>query len=89
MGLVGTALGLGAGLLFLTFSNPIKDMLIGITESEAAFTQFYQFAELPVHYETSSFVAIVLVSLTMSTLAGFVPALRAGMLKPAEALRYE
>lgn len=89
MGLVGTSVGLGVGYLFLAFRNPIKDALISITESDAAFAEFYQFADLPVHYEMESLLAIVCVSLMMSTFAGLFPAMRAARLKPAEALRHE
>ncbi|MGB0372213.1 MAG: ABC transporter permease [Opitutales bacterium] len=89
MGLVGTTLGLTIGVLIVTFRNPIKNFLIWATQSDVAFAQFYQFADLPAHYESWSFVVIVCVSLTMSTLAALFPAIRASMMNPAEALRYE
>ncbi|MEM9026487.1 MAG: ABC transporter permease [Verrucomicrobiota bacterium] len=89
MGFVGTSLGITIGVLVITFRNPIKNFLIWISQSDVAFAEFYQFADLPAHYESWSFIVIICVSMIMSTLAALIPAIRASRMNPAEALRYE
>lgn len=89
MGVVGTVVGFLGGWFFLIYRNEIKNFLVFVTQSEAAFVNAYQFADLPAHYDTGSLLAIAVFALFMSTCAGLFPALRAARLKPAEALRYE
>lgn len=89
IGLLGTGIGIGAGLVCLHFRNTIIGWFQGWTQSEQAFQAAYFFAEIPVAYQRQDFVLISGFAVVMSTLAGLVPAWRAARLKPAEALRNE
>lgn len=89
IGLFGTLLGVGLGLLALHFRNELVNAVTFITGNRQALVRFYQFANLPVHYAPWDFVRITLASVTLATLAGLLPAWRAARLKPAEALRAE
>ncbi len=89
IGLVGAILGVGGALVALHFRNDVVRALAKITESEAAFLRFYQFADIPVYYLISDFVLVVVFTIILTTLAGLIPALKAGRLKPADALRSE
>lgn len=89
LGLLGNLLGIGFAITALSFRNPIIHTIAKFTGSEATLVKFYQFDNLPVHYSTQDFLVITLSALFLSTLAGLVPAIRAAMMKPADALRFE
>lgn len=89
IGVVGTALGIGGAVLALAYRNEIVQTFARWTKSEAALLEFYQFADLPLRYETSDFVIIISFALVISTLAGLIPAWRASRLQASEALRNE
>ncbi|MDX2110498.1 MAG: FtsX-like permease family protein [Verrucomicrobiota bacterium] len=89
IGVLGTAGGIGLGVLALSFRNPIIHGFARLTNSEATLVKFYQFSNLPVHYTAMDFIIISIASITLATLAGLLPAWRAARLRPAEALRSE
>jgi lipoprotein-releasing system permease protein len=51
--------------------------------------QFYQFTEMPSRTTPSDVLAVCLIVMVFSTLAGVLPALRAARMEPVDALRYE
>jgi lipoprotein-releasing system permease protein len=51
--------------------------------------QFYQFPEMPSRMTLEDVVAVCIVVLVFSTLAGVLPAVRAARMEPVDALRYE
>ncbi len=89
IGLAGTLLGMAGAVLALHYRDPVIATLAAITQSQAALEQFYQFSHLPVYYDPADFILISIATLTISTLAGLIPAIRAAYMKPAEALRSE
>ena len=89
IGLLGTALGIAAALVALYFRNDVVHAILRLTGGEEVLVQFYQFAQLPVHYDPQDFLVISISSLVLTTMAGLVPAWRAARMKPAEALRSE
>lgn len=89
IGIVGAILGCLGGVLAIEFRNQIVGTFASITQSEATLVKFYQFSEVPAHYLFSDFVIIIICSVTIATLAGLLPAMKAARLKPAEALRNE
>ncbi len=89
IGLCGTILGILFALLCLAYRNDIIGLYARLTQSEAAFLRFYQFAEIPVHYLRSDFIVVTVFAILISTLAGLIPAWRAARLNTADALRSE
>jgi lipoprotein-releasing system permease protein len=51
--------------------------------------QFYQFTEMPSRTTPGDVLAVCLIVMVFSTLAGVLPALRAAKMEPVDALRYE
>ncbi|HWA26198.1 MAG TPA: ABC transporter permease [Lacunisphaera sp.] len=89
IGIVGAALGLGAGLAAIAGRNEAVGFLTKITMDRATFERFYQFSNLPANTRPVEVVIILISAVFISTLAGLLPAWRAARLKPVEALRSE
>ena len=89
IGVLGTIFGITIGLVALYFRNDIIYGFAKLTNSEDLLIKFYQFAELPVYYTCSDFLAISISALILTTLAALLPAWHAARMKPAEALRNE
>jgi lipoprotein-releasing system permease protein len=89
IGVIGTAVGVGAGFGILAVRNKIVHGIAAVLNREDTLKQFYQFTDLPSNPQTSDIVAIVIAAIIFSTLAGLLPAWRAARLKPVEALRSE
>lgn len=89
IGLAGTLLGCLLGVFVLHFRTEIVQFLAALSNREETLVRFYKFTEVPAHYMLSDFVAICIASITIATLAGLLPAIRAARLKPSEALRNE
>ncbi len=81
IGLVGTALGAGLGLVV----GRIVDQrhLISLDPS------VYFIDHLPVRFHPLDVAIVILASITVATVATFYPARQAGMLNPVDAIRYE
>ena len=89
IGIVGTFLGLGIGVLFSANINNIKiwlESFVGVTLFNPA---IYFLSTLPSKIFISDVVVIVFMSLILSILATIYPALKASKYNPAEILRYE
>ena len=89
IGIVGTFLGLGIGVLFSANINNIKiwlESFVGVTLFNPA---IYFLSTLPSKIFISDVVVIVFMSLILSILATIYPALKASRYNPAEILRYE
>lgn len=89
IGFLGTFLGVGLALMVLHFRVPIMSFYAQITGNDLNFLGIYDVYDLPVHYLLSDFIIVTLFAVIISTLAGLVPALRAALLNPADALRSE
>jgi len=89
IGIVGTFLGLGIGVLFSANINNIKiwlESFVGVSLFNPA---IYFLSTLPSKIFISDVVVIVFMSLILSILATIYPALKASRYNPAEILRYE
>lgn len=89
VGVVGTILGFAAAFGILSMRDPITDAIFWVVGSKEQAMEFYFFSSLPVHYQQSDLVIIAVFAVVIATLAGVIPAVKAGMLKPVEALRNE
>lgn len=89
IGLAGTLVGLAMGFGVLHVRDDILRWFTQLTQSEAALVRFYQFSHLPSYSDPDYIAAIIGCTITISTLAGLLPAWRAAKLKPVEALRSE
>ena len=89
VGVVGTAAGLALGFTVLHFRNDLVHAITRLTGGQELLARFYQFSELPENTEPRDLLVIVVAALVLSTLAGIIPAVMAGRLKPVEALRSE
>jgi lipoprotein-releasing system permease protein len=89
IGLVGTAAGLGLGLLFCAYIEPIRQFLQYVTGATLFNPEIYFLSQLPVRIESEEVFTVVGMSLCISFLATIYPAWRAAKLNPVETLRYE
>ena len=89
IGIAGTLLGLAGGFTVVHFRNDLVAAITHVIGGKEALERFYQFSQLPAYLAPTDLVIIIVSSITISTLAGLLPAWRAAKLKPVEALRSE
>ena len=89
LGLVGSGIGLAAGLLLVRNINGIADLLGKLSGRPVFDPSIYYFYRIPTETNPWTVAWIVLGAVAIAVLASVLPALRAAMLHPVEALRYE
>jgi lipoprotein-releasing system permease protein len=89
IGIVGTFCGVIIGALFCAYINEIRVFVSGLLGVSLFDPSVYFLARMPAEMTFADVSKIVIMSLTLSLLAGVFPARRAAKLDPAEVLRYE
>lgn len=89
IGLVGTAAGLGLGLLLAANIEALRKGVEALTGQPILVENIYFLSTLPTKTDPREVAVIVLLSVGLSFMATIYPARRAAKLDPAEALRYE
>ena len=89
LGMVGSAAGVGIGLLFVRYINEIEDMLSWVTGREVFDQQIYYFPTIPTIVNPMMVFWVALGAITIAVLASVLPARRASRLHPVRALRFE
>jgi len=89
LGLVGSGVGTVLGLIFVKNINGIAQLLGWLTGRPVFDPSIYYFYEIPAIVNPFTVAWIVGGAMTIAVLASVLPALRAAMLHPVEALRYE
>ena len=89
LGVVGSAAGVGIGLLFVKYINEIEDGLSWITGRRVFDEQIYYFLKIPTQVNPMMVVWVALGAIAIAVLASVLPARRASRLHPVRALRYE
>ena len=89
LGLVGAGLGTILGLLFTYNINAIEKFLTKLTSHELFPRDIYYFSDIPTDIQTMSVVLVNVGAVAIAVLFSVLPALRAAMLHPVRALRYE
>ena len=88
-GVLGTALGIGTGLLVLAYRNDLMQWLSERFGWELFPKELYHLSEIPAATSMFDILLIAVSVMVICTLAGIVPAYRAASLDPARALRNE
>jgi len=89
IGFIGVASGFGSGMLALAYRNQFLHFMNRLTGFELFPASVYGFNDLPAIILPRDVAIICLSSFVICILGGVLPAIRAGRLKPVEALRYE
>jgi lipoprotein-releasing system permease protein len=89
IGVIGVASGLALGMLALIYRNPFLHFMNRMTGFELFPQSVYGFSGLPAIIKPGDVAIICISSFIICLLGGVLPAIRAGRLKPVEALRYE
>lgn len=89
IGVIGSVTGTLAGVLVIFYRNDIMKFASKTFHVELFPKQFYYFDGLPAHIVATDVLIIVGASVVLCTLGALLPALRAALLDPAKALRYE
>lgn len=89
IGVLGVLAGFGLGMLALTYRNEFLHFMNRWTGIELFPAAIYQFSELPAIIDPHDILIICGCSFIICIFGGLLPAMRAGRLKPVEALRYE
>jgi lipoprotein-releasing system permease protein len=89
LGLVGSGVGLALGLLLVNHINDLAVLLGKITGKPVFDPSIYYFYRIPTIVDPWTIAWIVSGAIGIAVLASVLPALRAALLRPVEALRYE
>jgi len=89
LGVVGSGVGMVLGLLFVAYINPIADLVGRLTGHRVFDPSIYYFYKIPTQVNPFTVCWIVVGAVTIAILASILPARRAALLNPVEALRYE
>ncbi|MBI2383350.1 MAG: lipoprotein-releasing ABC transporter permease subunit [Gammaproteobacteria bacterium] len=89
IGIVGTVIGVGCGVLLALNVETLVPLLEALMGQEFLSPDVYYISDLPSELKTADVVKISLLSLSLGLLSTVYPAWRASRVQPAEALRYE
>ncbi|MGB1360533.1 MAG: lipoprotein-releasing ABC transporter permease subunit [Alphaproteobacteria bacterium] len=87
IGLIGTFLGLGLGVLVADNLETIRIYLKNNFGVEIFNPEIYHLNQIPIVYNENELTLIVIYSIALSLLAGLYPAIRAGRMNPVQGLR--
>ena len=88
-GVVGTCCGVGFGLLILKFRNEVLNFCSSQLNVDLLPKELYQLSQIPAHTTVQDILIVSAIVMVFCTFSGVIPAARAAMLEPAEALRNE
>jgi lipoprotein-releasing system permease protein len=89
LGVVGCALGSGMGLTITYYINPIHEGLGKLTGHELFSPDVYYFSQIPTNVVPWTVFFVNLGAVVIAVSFSVLPALRAALLHPVRALRYE
>ena len=89
VGVIGTCLGTGLGLLIVRCRDGIAQTLAYVTGFEIFPAELYQLSSIPAHLEWPDMFRIVVMTFVICVLASTVPACYAAAISPSKALKNE
>lgn len=89
LGIVGSGVGVGLGLLFVEKINSIEKFITWLTGRKVFDEKIYYFPEIPTMVNPTMVLWVAAGAMLIAVLASILPARRASRLHPVEALRYE
>jgi lipoprotein-releasing system permease protein len=89
LGLIGALLGTVLGVSITIYINPIEHGLAVLTGQEVFPRDIYYFKEIPTDLQPLTVLFINIGAVAIAVLFSILPALRAALLHPVRALRYE
>ena len=89
LGVVGAGLGTALGVTITVYVNQIEHWLALVTGHEIFNRSIYYFKDIPTDMQPTTVVFINLGAVGIAVLFSILPALRAALLHPVRALRYE
>jgi lipoprotein-releasing system permease protein len=87
IGLIGTTLGTGVGLLVIRFREQIAGIISSVMGVEIFPAELYHFNKIPALVEAGDVAVIASSAFVICLLASLIPAMYASLLAPATALR--
>ncbi|MDR2200615.1 MAG: ABC transporter permease [Puniceicoccales bacterium] len=89
IGICGTLLGIGSGLIVLYFRDSIVQFITWSLRGDGVQNYLSQFVQLPVEYQGNDFLLISMFSLLICMLSGIIPGRKAARINAATALHCE
>jgi lipoprotein-releasing system permease protein len=89
LGLIGAGLGTALGITFTVHINEIEHALSLVTGQDIFDRSIYYFNEIPTDIQPLNVVLVNVGAVAIAVLFSVLPALRAALLHPVRALRYE